>query len=127
MSTFLELCQETRRLSGIQGTGPVDVTTAVGIELDIVNYVKNAWIDIQGHPKNWKWMRRDYLPNGGGTIPLQTVPTVNEYPVSGIDRIRTDTVRCYLTSAGTDDRQWLEWVTWNRYRRRIHVESVWRR
>ena len=121
MSTFLELCQEARRLSGIQGSGPTDVATATGIELDIVNYVKNAWTDIQAHPKNWKWMRREYLPVGGN--PLQTIATVDEYVLTNVMRLRTNTFRTYLTATGVSDRQWINFITWNEFRRSYEMTA----
>ncbi len=114
MATFLELCQEARALSGVAGTGPASVLTATGIELRIVNYVKNAWIDIQAHPKKWKWMLGDYLPVGGN--PLQTIAATEEYVLTDVNTIRTNTFRSYLTATGTTDRQRMKWVPWNQFR-----------
>lgn len=114
MSTFVQLANEMRSLSGVQGTGPADVTTAVNIELKIVNYIINAWIDIQSNAKRWKWMQLDYLPVGGN--PLQSIATTSDYVLSGVHETRTGTFRSYLTATGTSGRQPMIWVPWNRYR-----------
>lgn len=121
---FLELAQETRRLSGVGGAGPVNVEQATGIELKIVNYVKNAWIDIQAHPKPWKWMWRDYevdLVPGPGTQPLQTIIDTREYALINCDKVRVKTFRSYLTATGVTDRQRMTFVPWTRFRRRYSV------
>lgn len=121
---FLELAQETRRLSGVGGTGPVNVELANGIELKIVNYVANAWLDIQAHPKNWKWMWADYevlRDPGPGSDPLQTIIDTREYALIDVDWLRVKTFRSYLTSAGIDDRQRMTFVPWSRFRQRYNV------
>lgn len=115
MSTFLELSVECRSLSGIGGTGPADVVTAQGIELKIVNYIKHAWNAIQAHPKNWKWMWRDYLPAGGN--PLQTVPTTQDYVLVGVEEIFVKTFRSYLTATGVADRQRMTWLDYEKFQR----------
>ena len=121
---FLELAQETRRLSGVGGTGPVNVETAVGMELKIVNYVKNAWIDIQAHPKNWKWMHEDFsvdLQPGPGVQPLQTILNTREYQLVDCDKILVGTFRSYLTATGVSDRQRMTWTPWRQFRKRYGV------
>jgi hypothetical protein len=110
---FQALAQETRRLSGVGGTGPANVEVATGMELKIVNYVQNAWRDIQTHPKNWKWMWEDYsvdLQPGPGTQPLQTILNTREYQLVDCDKIRVDTFRQRMT-----------WVPWRRFRERYGV------
>ncbi len=121
---FLELAQETRRLSGVGGTGPQNVASATGIELKLVNYVSNAWIDIQAHPKNWKWMWRDYevlRDPGPGSDPLQTILNTTEYQLTGVDKIRVGTLRSYQTSLGIDDRQRMVWVPWRQFRNQTGI------
>jgi hypothetical protein len=112
MSTFLELAQETRALSGVGGTGPTSVTTATGIEGRIVNYVKNAWIDIQTHPKKWKWMWGNYLAPTPGGAPLQTIANTRAYLLTGVKSVRVNSFKSYLTATGVSDRQWMSWQNW---------------
>lgn len=54
--TYIELARDVRGKVGMQGTGPASVN-ASGAELDIVNSVRDAWIDIQNSRPNWRWMR----------------------------------------------------------------------
>lgn len=117
MPTFLELAQETRALSGIGGTGPASVLTASGIEGRIVNYVKNAWIDIQMHPKKWKWMWGRYLAPLPGGAPLQTILNTREYQLTGVDKVRVNSFRSYLTATGVSDRQRMVWMSWAKFDR----------
>ena len=112
MATFLELAQETRALSGTGGTGPTSVTTATGIEGRIVSYVKNAWIDIQSHPKKWKWMWGNYLAPAPGGFPLQTIANTRAYMLSGVKSVRVKSFKSYLTATGTTDRQRMSWMAW---------------
>lgn len=53
---FIQLVQGVNNRIGIQGTGPssVDITS---YEAQIVNAVKDAWLDIQDYRDQWKWMR----------------------------------------------------------------------
>ena len=116
---FLELAQETRRLSGVGGTGPANVAAATGIELKIVNFVSNAWNYIQTHPKKWKWMAQDYAvlrDPPPGSDPLQTILNTQEYQLTDVDEILTDTFRSYETALGIDDRQRMIWVPWRQFR-----------
>lgn len=119
MATFLQLSQELRRLTGIQGTGPTDVTNAAGIELQLVNYVKNAWIGIQNNPKQWRWMIRDWLQSAGPDTPLQTIAATNDYSLTagetGVESVIINTFRSYLTATGVSDRQRLNWMPWRRF------------
>lgn len=117
MSTFIELAQECRSISGVNGTGPTDVTTATGIELKLVNYVKNAWTDIQSHPKWWKWMWGDYT---GGT-PLQTIAATSDYVLTDVDEILVKTFRSYLTATGVSDRQRMTYSDYEAFQRSFGI------
>ena len=120
MTDFITLSQELRALVGVGGSGPTDVTTATGIEKRIVDYIKNAWIDIQSHPKDWKWMWQEgYLPAGG--IPLQTILDTPDYVLTDVHKIRVRTFRSYLTATGVSDRQRMLYVPWNEFQRRYGI------
>lgn len=61
--TFLELCQETRRRCGVQGSGPPAVTGQVGIMEGIVKYVSNADVFIQSIFSDWKFLWSEWPIN----------------------------------------------------------------
>lgn len=54
---FLELAQEVRRGVGMQGSGPSSITGATQIETDMIDSVRDAWLDIQNFRQEWMWMR----------------------------------------------------------------------
>ena len=53
--TFLELCQRTAREGGIEG-GLSSVTAQIGMNLKIVQWVTDAWADLQIQ-RSWLFMR----------------------------------------------------------------------
>ena len=63
MKTFLQICQDARRETGISGSGPVSVLTATGIEKKIVGYVVQGFIDVQIYRPDWPWMYKDFSFN----------------------------------------------------------------
>lgn len=96
--TFLELCQNLRREAGISGSGPSNVTGQTG-EMDrIVNWIKQAWNEIQMLRKNWMWMRGDFTFN--------TTDGDDEYTPADVGIASRfgcwayETLRIYPTSSG---------------------------
>ena len=59
--TFVEACQRTARNCGISGNEPSTVTNQSGALGFIVDYVRDAWIEIQMSDDRWLFMekRRD--------------------------------------------------------------------
>ena len=62
--TFLELCQRVRQESGISGDGPVSVLNQKSILEKVVQWVKQADLDIQRLQNDWLFMWRM------GSVPL---------------------------------------------------------
>lgn len=59
--TYLQLCQDTARDSGtVTGTKPVSVLNQTGRELKVVNFVREAWVQIQNERNDWRWMRKEF-------------------------------------------------------------------
>lgn len=54
---YLQLCQAVRSRIGLHGTGPSTVVSPTDVESDIVDAVKDAWIDIQNFREDWDWMK----------------------------------------------------------------------
>jgi hypothetical protein len=52
---YLQLAQELARKAGVSGT-PSAVEGQVGESLRLVNWVKQAWIDIQSSSRDWSFM-----------------------------------------------------------------------
>lgn len=55
MSTFLELCNQVNDTIGLQGSIS-DVTQPKGIQRNIVDAVRGAWVDIQTLREDWSFM-----------------------------------------------------------------------
>lgn len=105
--TFLELCQLTREKCGISGSGPAAVTGQQGEMLRIVNWVQEAWLDLQRKRKNWWWMRADFSFN---TVVGQQAYTYTDASLTDLSAWHMDTLRAYRTSDGISDEQFLvEW------------------
>lgn len=82
---FLEIVKGVRGRVGMQGTGPSSVLTATSAEMDLVNAVQDAWVDIQNFREEWRWMR--------GEATFSTVPSQWEYTTlqvfsTGVDRFK---------------------------------------
>jgi hypothetical protein len=55
---FLELVKRTFTESGLSGVGPASVTNQTGMNAKLVNWVRDAWIDIQAAHQSWKFLRK---------------------------------------------------------------------
>lgn len=104
---FLQLAQRLRQEAGASGSGPIAVTGQSGESQRLVDWINTAWLEIQGLHDQWGFMRQSFqfsTPAGTDkTTPVQ----------AGISDFRywhTNTLRCWRTSIGTADEQWMiEW------------------
>ena len=124
MSDFVTLTQELRQIAGLSGTGPADVASATGLELQLVRHVRDAWLAIQTVHKDWKWMWKEYEIPSPGSGPLQTIGNTTDYILTDVRKFWTNTFISYKTSLGTTDRQRMTFVPWEAYRRRYAVANV---
>jgi hypothetical protein len=76
MATFLELCRSVRLLSGMQGTGPADVSTVIGVEAQIVRYVRDAYIDIQNLRDSFPFLEDSKSFITSISVDTYTAPTI---------------------------------------------------
>ena len=92
MSTFLELSQQVHKLAQVQGS--LHSVADPGINGEIANLVKNAWVDIQGLRNNFTFMRK--------TLAFTLSPTVNTYLISTlIPPPATDDVGRWIDDEGS--------------------------
>lgn len=121
MSTNLELCVDLRQEATDSGTGPSAVTGQSGELARFVNWIKNAWVDIQNSREDWIWMRKSFT--------VQTVASDGEYAYTDCTDTVTGTAiarwarwykhefKCYLTSTGVSGEVPLIWLNWDTFRR----------
>ncbi|KKK65505.1 hypothetical protein LCGC14_2973440, partial [marine sediment metagenome] len=61
MSTYLQLSQDVARESGtVSGTNPTAVASQTGRLLKIVEWVAQAWVEIQNLHADWRWMQKTF-------------------------------------------------------------------
>jgi len=109
---FLALCQAVREKAGISGTGPVTVIKQQGEMLRIVNWVNDAWEELQNLNENWKWMRQEFT--------FQTTAMTRAYPplpiVADHTQWHEETLRCYKTSDGVSTEQFMSDMKYGDFR-----------
>lgn len=125
MSTFLQLAQKLRREVGIAGVGPDAVTNQIGQLLDVVEWTRDSWVDIQNlNQGEWQWLRR--------TFTLQTTINVDTYefgdatdddatgPITRFKRWRfedyEDPPKIYPTAGGIRAQRWLIYLPWAHFK-----------
>jgi len=113
--TFLELVQEFWSEAGLSGPGPQSVAGQRGMERKAVNWVANAWTEIQGMRRNWRFLRR--------TVVVPLLANQRDYTIVGTTLapgfapdwrfpcLDKDAARV-LDSQGQASRvEWLDWPT----------------
>jgi hypothetical protein len=111
--TFLEICQRLRSEAGIAGTGPNTTANQIGELGRIVNWVQDAYVDIQEKHDQWGFLRQDFtlpLTIGVAFYPATSIPGLSIWLKSN----PYDSLRCYL--ATTDDEQWLTYRSYEEFR-----------
>ena len=118
--TFLELCQMTAQQSGtIQGVKPTTVVGQVDRLKQVVDFVREAYVDIQNAHRMWRWLNSRFVG--------QTVAGQREYAATSFTDERTMTpitrfsqwgfkqdgadagLSSYLTSTGVAEEGPLRW------------------
>jgi len=113
MSSYLELCKKARGIAGISGLGPTTVVDQTGILLRLVDAIQDAWLRIQTHPKDWKWMWRDDKT-------ITTIASTREYVLTGIESVHRKTFKIYKTSlTETADVNRMVYIDFKEFRSRF--------
>lgn len=126
---YLQLAQRLAVECGVAGGGPSTVLSQTGMYQKLVNWVNDAWLEIQGMHDNWDWMREQFAfltsANVGDYVPATITNTLTGSPMTDLRYWRKDTFRCQKQSIGVQDEQWLvEWeynVFRNTYRFNVQV------
>jgi hypothetical protein len=122
--TFLELCQMTAQQSGtIQGAFPTTTVGQVNRLKQIVDFVREAYIDIQNAHRGWRWLQSEFT---GVTVAgtqryaatsftdQGTGTPVTRFSQWGYKQDGSDLSQSmYLTSAGVAEEGALRWQDWD--------------
>lgn len=128
---YLQLAQRLAVECGVAGGGPSTVVGQIGMYQKLVNWINDAWLEMQGMHDNWDWMREQFtfetVASTGDYLPATTTNTVTGNLMTDLRYWRKDTFRCQKKSIGVQDEQWLvEWeynVFRNTYRFNVQVDG----
>ena len=120
MSTFLELCQDICRESGVfAGIQPPSVEGQTGRLLKVVTWGAAAWTMVQNLENGWRWMRSEFpvtaltvLGTARYTALSWSISDFAEWIVDG----RTE-VTIYKQSTGVSDEGKIDYIDFNDWRR----------
>jgi len=127
MATFLEICQNVARECGVAGGAdaspkPTAVTGQVGELNRIVNWVADAYVEIQGS-RDWRWLRKKFtLDTVDGTKAYAFGTATDVDTAAAITRFkswdisdRLNAPKLYLTSAGVGSEVFISFVPWDSF------------
>lgn len=126
---LLQLCQRLSTECGVTNTPMATTVGVTGTNAKLVNWIKSAWVEIQGVHDSWAWMREPFafttVANTGDYDPTTVTNTVTGQLMTDLRFWCKDTFRCQKVSIGVQDEQWLvEWeyqVFRNTYRFNVQV------
>lgn len=118
MATYLTGSQDLARECGLTQT-PSDVTTQVGLLNRIINWYKDAYIEIQGYT-DWRWLRHEFtVTTSSDDDSYVYTDAVDSTTASAISRFERwivddpeDPPRIYLQSAGSGTESYLTFIPW---------------
>lgn len=107
---FLQLCQALRnRAPGIGGMAgqPLSVLNQQGDLMNVVDWTRDAWTEIQAFSPDWLFMRDEF----SATVPAGTLQaTAADLGVTNLSYWHAPTLRAYRVSEGVAGDQFLvEW------------------
>lgn len=109
---FLELAQTTVERCGIQGstTSPSTVVSQVGEMGRVVNWVNDAWVDVQRKHTSWNFRRGDFSFNTVAGTYVYALASCGLEANTELTKWLPRTFRRYLTSGGVATEQpMVEW------------------
>lgn len=112
MSTFLQLCVSLQELAGVTNSPMTTTSSQTGVNLRVVNWVKNAWIDIQNLHTEWLFLRQDL----SFTTSSSQSYTTTAMSATTLRRMDNESLRIYLTATGVADEQPLSYMDWETFR-----------
>lgn len=118
MSTFLELAKDYAREARFSQLSAAITTTVgqTGRNLEAVEAVRNAYIDIQNRHTNWRWMQDEATLN---TTAADGTYTYSDFSITRFKKWVIDPDypwRIYKTSDGVANEQDLHFMDWPSFR-----------
>lgn len=127
---FLALCRRAATECGVASSIAINTalpTTAgaTGSLARIVNWVNDAWTDIQMDHDDWDWMRSSSLLGAGvlfatvagqASYPLGTTGGTVGVDVDAFGKWDRETFRCFPTAVGFQGEEWLDEIPYDAWR-----------
>ncbi|MBC8438989.1 MAG: hypothetical protein H8D87_04820 [Deltaproteobacteria bacterium] len=107
---FLEICQRARSEAGIPGTGPSSVVAQTGQLLRVVQWVSEAYEEIQNLHPTWRFLQKSF---DFSTIIGTATYTPTGVALSDFGKWKTNDFRVYLTES---DETFLVFEPWETFR-----------
>jgi hypothetical protein len=126
MATYLALSQKLRQECVGPGSSaqPSAVTSQVGQLKQFVDWIADAWDDIQNRYENWRWMRKAMTVNTVAGTDSYAYTVVTDVSAAGfISRFgrwwaddSEDPFKCYLNSGGVSGEYRLRFLPWESFK-----------
>lgn len=115
MASFLQIVQKTARESGTFSSVPSGVTGQTGRNEKVVNWVIDAWTDIQNSEDQWRWQRKEF----SNVLSVGTFKyTALSFNLTNHSRWVDDpeSMTIYLTATGVSDENALGVISFETWR-----------
>ena len=127
MSTFLELVESLSQEVD-EASNPTTVVGQAGADLQKVNWVKQAYIELQNRA-DWNWLRHDFtLVTSTSDDSYAYTDCTDVTSAVAIDRFsrfvlndRQNPPRIYNTASGVGNETWMIWMEWDEFR---HIYKI---
>lgn len=124
---FLQICQRTAVECGVPAASPTTVVSQANQTQRIINWVGDAWNDIQMAHPDWGWMRTSTsftTVAGQAAYPLGTGAGTCEVAESDFSAWIKPTARNYVTSVGTDSENPMGWIDYDIWRDKDYLGAL---
>lgn len=125
--TYLTLCVEARQECRVSGTGPAAVTGQAGTLKRIVDWVAQAYTEIQERREDWRWLRSTFTVDTvadtdtyayGDCTDSRLSATITRFRRWWLEDGDDSNVTLYLTSGGVGGEAYLTPISWSDFRAR---------
>lgn len=113
MATFLQLCNSLVQKCGISGGSIATTANQTGEALRVVNWVSEAYVQIQLASPTWNWLRSNV---SFSTTANQGAYTPTQAGVTDLSNWKEDSFRCYVTSVGVRSEMYLPKIEFDSFR-----------
>ena len=116
---FLQLAQDLRLKCGVSGSGPASVAGQTGESARLVNWIANAWLEIQSLHQDWEFLRKSVsfvTQTGLATYSPLLCGAVDASNALDFGMWARETFRNYNTTAGFNSETLMYWIPYAEWR-----------